>query len=699
MGSLSTAERQLIIEMLERGEEIPHEFKHILFPPNRKEYELVYGAKQRAEDIIADTMAVPLQAIRTFHSPAIQPSDWQNMLIFGDNLQSMRMLLKMNDAGQLTNADGTPGVRLVYIDPPFASKQEFRGNQEEVAYKDKVAGAKYVEFMRKRLILIHRLLSRDGILFLHLDTRKSHYLKVILDEIFGEHNFRNEIIWKRQSAHNDANKFGAIHDTILFYSKSRDWIWNPLKTPLSPDYVEEFFDQVETETGRRYARGDLTAEGITKEGDSGKPWRGIDPSKKGRHWAISPSELDRLDEQGRIHHPKKGIPRLKRYADEIDGMPLQDIWTDIKILHNRSRERVGYPTQKPEAIAERIILSCTQPGDLVLDAFAGSGTTVAAAEKQNRRWIGIDSSKLSIYTIQKRLLNLKVKAGKKSKTHHTKPFTLYNAGLYDFALLKDLPWDQWRAYGLGLFQCQDEPHEVNGRTLDGYREGEDVLVFNHKLHGGSVLDYEYIDQLHEQIGSKISDKPCIIAPAASVTFLEDYYELGEKQYFIMRIPYSIINELHSRDFEALIQPANELEINQTVEAVGFDFIRTPTVECEYLLEARDGHMLTDAVVCIKTFTSQAMVRGVSQLANLESLSMVMVDYNYPHESERRSGSPLPPFQLDQVFYAQNIKEAGWQVRLPLERFGSYVMLIFADVYGNEYTEVKTTNDFRLLDKE
>lgn len=183
--------RQQIIEALRRGENLPDDVARELLAPEKREYELVYRAKRRTEDVIADALAVPLQSVSTFGADG---ADWQNMLILGDNLQVLKRLLEDKKAGKLCNADGTPGVRLVYIDPPFATQQEFHGTQDQKAYRDKVLGAEFVEFLRQRFILLHELLATDGSLFLHADYRKVHYLKVILDEIFDEPNFRNEII-------------------------------------------------------------------------------------------------------------------------------------------------------------------------------------------------------------------------------------------------------------------------------------------------------------------------------------------------------------------------------------------------------------------------------------------------------------------------------------------------------------------------
>lgn len=673
--------RQMVIEALRRDEDLPVEWARELFPPDKREYELVYHGKEREEDILADTIAVPLQPVSTFGKNG---DDWHNMLIFGDNLQAMKTLLKMKEQGQLLNADGTPGVRLVYIDPPFATRQEFRGTQDQRAYQDKIAGAKFIEFLRARLVLIRELLAENGAVFVHLDTRKSHYLKIVLDEIFQEQNFRNEIVWKRQSAHSDAHQCGAIHDTIFFYSKSSDWVWNTVRTEVSAEYAQ-FFDQIEEGTGRRYSRADLTAAGVTKDGASGRPWRRIDPSKKGRHWAYSPGVLDKLDAEGHIHWPQKGMPRLKRYQDEVEGVTLQDVWTDIKLIHNQSPERVWYPTQKPEAVAERIVLACSNPGDIVLDAFAGSGTTLAVAEKLRRRWIGIDCGKLAIYTIQKRMLNLKSEIGSKGKQLNSRPFTLYNAGLYDFTTLRQLPREGWRFFALQLFGCKDEPHTIGGLKLDGKLKGASVLVFDHHAHPGRRIDEDTVRDIHTAVGKKIGRKFYIIAPRGAFDFQQDYIDLDGVSYYALRIPYSVISELHHREFTALQQPNDETAVNDTVDAVGFDFIQPPRVEWVVSVRRRKARLMDEACLKVKSFESRARLHGKDTRGGMETFSMLMLDYDYNGEV----------FDLDAVFYAHQLEADDWQVWLPMVDRGQSIMAVFIDIYGNEARELIPRDKFGL----
>ena len=663
MPNLSEHHRRHIIELLEQGQDLPPDYKHLLFPPERQEYELVYAGKEREEDILAETLAVPLQPVKTFGGNG---ADWHNMLIFGDNLQAMKTLLQWKTDGRLVNPDGSRGVKLVYIDPPFATKQEFRGSQDERAYQDKVVGAQFLEFLRRRLILLRELLTSDGCIFVHLDWKKGHYVKVLLDEIFGESNFRNEIVVRRtQKSYLERDYISSLNvgfDTLYLYAASGATRFAPVYRQQS---VREKWHSLDAPN-----------------------WSGTRPNlvyelfghmpPEGRCWAWSRERAEEAIARGDLRpNPRTGKPEYRIPARE--QTICTNFWSDI----NAYSFTTGYPTEKQEKMLERIIRMGSVEGDIVLDAFAGSGTTLAVAEKLGRRWIGIDCGKLAIYTIQKRMLTLREGIGNKGKPLRPKPFTLYNAGLYDFAQLKRLPWEEWRRFALLLFQCRDEPHTVGGVPLDGYRGADDVLVFNHLQHGGVVLDYGFIDDLHAQIGGRVGARFFIIAPAASVTFLEDYIDRGRTRYYILRIPYSIINELHSRDFEAITQPVDESQVNATVEAVGFDFIRLPEVECDYLLRPRPGEMINEAVICIKTFKSRAMVKGATQKGNLETLSMVMVDYDYDGEV----------FALDAVFYAADIEKNGWEVRLPLESLGKQVMIIYMDIYGNEYREVKTPADF------
>ncbi len=715
MPDLKPHETKYIVDLLQEGKPIPPEYKHLLFPPDRYEAELVYVGKRSVEDVLAETMTLPLQAIRAVGEA--REGDWTNMLVFGDNLQAMKSLLRMKRENRLLNADGSNGIKLIYVDPPFATKRDFQGGTDERAYTDKVVGAEFIEFLRRRLVLLRELLHPEGSIYVHLDQKKAHYIKVVMDELFGEQNFQNEIIWRNTNTHNKAATFGQIHQNVLFYSKTGKPFFNKLTRSRFRAYIDGNYRH--SDDRGTYRHSDLTGEGV-RTGESGQPWRGYDPTKAKRHWAVPRfvyelidedishlsvlEKLEYLYEKGLVYIPEKdgAQPQIKRYLQEDDGTPLQDLWAyqpytegvyadndeaiDEDVAWSLTQlERTGYPTQKPEGLLARIIESSSRPGDLVLDAFAGSGTTLAVAEKLGRRWIGIDRGKLAIYTIQRRMLNLRKEIGNTGAPVRPKLFTVYNAGLYDFSRLRRLPWNDWRFFALQLFQCRDESHKVGGISLDGYRGTDDVLVFDHTQGGGAMLDYGFIEHLHAQIGNKLGSRFFIVAPAASVEFLEDYVDRGRTRYFVLRIPYSIINELHTRDFEAITQPIDAAQVNDMVEAVGFDFMVMPVVVCEYVAVAPDGELFTEAVIEIKTFKSKALAKGASQKGNLEALSMVMVDYDYD-ETEKT-------FCLDAVFYASQLEKEGWRVRMPLERLGERIMVIYMDVYGNEFVEVKQRPDF------
>jgi DNA modification methylase len=409
-------------------------------PPIRGFPELRWAGKRPFKS----TQYFPAQKKESYGDPT---DGWWNRIYWGDNLQVMSHMLR----------EFRGKVDLVYLDPPFDSKADYkkminlRGQQaysdssgfEEKQYTDIWISDNYFQFIYERATLIYELMSDGASLYFHCDPNRGHYLKCILDSVFGPANFVNEIIWQRLSAHNDSKRYGVIHDNIFVYTKGDAFTWNPQFSAVSDEYLSQFFDQIDESSGRRYARGDLTARGL-RNGETGKPWRGIDPAKNGNHWKVRPSELDRLEAAGKIHWPAKdgGMPRLKRFEDEVNGRPLQDIWSDIKLMHNNSPERVGYPTQKPEALLERIIRASSNPGDIVFDPFMGSGTTQAAAMKLGRKFIGADINLGAIEIATKRLHAQATSSPRPSKdlfdesdpdvpTKFFNGFDVYNVNNYD----------------------------------------------------------------------------------------------------------------------------------------------------------------------------------------------------------------------------------------------------------------------------
>ncbi|MCX6773656.1 MAG: site-specific DNA-methyltransferase [Candidatus Micrarchaeota archaeon] len=371
-----------------------------------KEYYLQYACKTPEQDILADTRSVPFQPVKVFpENTKFKEGEWQNMLIFGDNLQALKHLLKLKKEGKLKNPDGSDGIKLVYIDPPFATEEDFQGSQDQKAYYDKLKGSEFIEFIRKRLILIKELLSDDGSIFVHLDWKKDHYIKIILDEIFGENNFHNEIIWEYQGSWVEPkNYFPRRHNMIHFYSKNQNYFFkrdyeNDINAGIN---FNRWYDFIEN--NKIYARN-------------------------------APYHDQRFKTY--VDNFKKEFGRTPKENDiiiDFKGSVIGDVWY-IKVADPKSPEKIDYPTQKPEKLIERIIRACSVKNDIILDCFAGSGTTGAVAEKLGRKWIMCDVGKLSIFTITKRMLNLKEEIGNKGNTLKPTAFVLYNAGLYVYNLI------------------------------------------------------------------------------------------------------------------------------------------------------------------------------------------------------------------------------------------------------------------------
>jgi site-specific DNA-methyltransferase (adenine-specific) len=362
--------------------------------------------------------------------------DEKNKLYFGDNLKILRDHV----------ADAS--VDLIYLDPPFNSNANYnvlfreKSGEEsaaqitafedtwqwsieaEAVYKEIVTSGPrkladlmqallaflgrndmmaYLVMMAIRLVELHRVLKPTGSIYLHCDPTASHYLKLLMDSIFGPECFLNEIIWKRTTAHSSAKRFGPIHDTLFYYAKTDQVIWNAQFTEYDEAYLEKYY-RYDDGDGRLYWRNSLTAAGV-RHGSSGKTWRGIDITSTGQHWKFTVEKLDELDAAGQIYWPQggRGFPQIKRYRDELKGIAVGDIWTDIDRINQVAAERLGYPTQKPEALLERVIKSSSNEEDIVLDPFCGCGTAIAVAERVKRRWIGIDVTYLAINLVQRRL--------------------------------------------------------------------------------------------------------------------------------------------------------------------------------------------------------------------------------------------------------------------------------------------------------
>jgi adenine-specific DNA-methyltransferase len=354
-------------------------------PVDGMQLRLEYPGKKSSADILATAGGQ--------YQPSVQYQGGVNRLYHDDNLSVLAHLAQDN---------GVRGkVKLIYIDPPYATNGAFESRKQTFAYSDLLVGATFVEALRERLILLHHLLTDDGSLYLHLDERMVFHMRVILDEVFGVKNFRNCITRKKCNPKNYTRKtFGNVADYILFYTKSDEYVWNRPFEQWDEDRAKKEYVYVD-EQGRRFKKVPVHAPGV-RNGQSGQLWKGKAPPP-GKHWQYLPSTLDEMDARGEIYWSPTGNPRRKIYLDSSAGVPLQDIWLDMRDAHNQNIHVTGYPTEKNPALLARIIEASSNPGDLVLDCYCGSGTTLAVASQLGRRWIGADSGAEAIKTTLHRL--------------------------------------------------------------------------------------------------------------------------------------------------------------------------------------------------------------------------------------------------------------------------------------------------------
>lgn len=411
-----TAER--ILESIESRQRVTLQTREVVLPARDTAAQdwITQQARAAQHEVFAPGQASlldqPQPMLEAVTSTAAEATPWTNRLIYGDNLLAMAALL----AGD----EHTPSLRgkvdLIYIDPPFDSKADYRTKVtlpgveleqkptviEQFAYSDTWSDgtASYLAMITPRLILMRELLADNGSIYVHLDWHVGHYVKLVLDEVFGKENFGNEIVWQRSSAHNDskrATSYGTIHDVLFWVRKSSSYIWNTQFSAYSDDYVEKAYNKQDA-IGRRFKTSDLTANNPGYH----YAWNGVFPSS-GRYWAYSFDRMAELDSQEKIYHSSSGMPYLKNFEEEMNGVLLQDIWTDISIAP--AKERVGYATQKPEKLLERILKGHTKPSSIVADFNGGSGTTAAVAEKLGRRWITTELGKPACMIMRKRLID------------------------------------------------------------------------------------------------------------------------------------------------------------------------------------------------------------------------------------------------------------------------------------------------------
>ena len=452
---LTDNEKREILKLIEADKPLPDKYRFLLFG-DKREVELVWNGKtneicnivlpfqviEQVDEPRAERPADTSPQLSLFDERGRQKAGWTNKLIWGDN----KLILSSLKNGPLREEiEQQGGIKLIYIDPPFDVGADFnmdieigddkftkRPNVlEEIAYRDTWGkGAdSFISMIYERLILMRDLLSQDGSIYIHCDYRVNSYVRLVLDEIFG--GFRNQICWKRSAIASGVNtQFRNSHDVIYFYSKDKACIFNPQYGEYT-DSSKGHFNK-EDKKGV-YRTVPLMASGRTN-GISGQAWRGVEVSNRGKngmHWLKHPDELEKLNQENMIYWNSKGIPELKYYQREAKGVLVSDFWDDISVINSMAKESVGYPTQKPEKLLDRIISASSHENDIVADFFCGSGTTLAVAEKLGRKWIGSDLGKFSIHTTRKRMIG--VQRGMKADGKDFRAFEILNLGKYERA--------------------------------------------------------------------------------------------------------------------------------------------------------------------------------------------------------------------------------------------------------------------------
>ena len=707
---LAEEEKKLIIEALNNNIELPPELMTKLFPGLAEKFDvakldrakivtLEYAGKRSEAAILNQSSPIdagsPLQVERCFKGGSLTgetqldlfkkaksgtDDNWQNLIVQGDNLQFLKTCYRNADPLIKDRVKGK--VKLFYIDPPFATKSDFGGKNGERSYSDKVATAEFIEGLRERLIYQRELLDEDGSIYVHLDQKMSHYVKVMFDEVFGKDNFRNEIIWKRKTGRGQTNKkpteFGTQTDSILFYSKSSNNFFSNVIKPLKKEYIENFYKYID-ENGRRFRIADLSS-------PSFRPnliyeYKGYKPPAKG--WAISKQKMQQWDKEGRLYFPKNKNGRIqrKRFLDENEGEVVQNLWDDIAIAGPQSEERIDYPTQKPEALLERIILASSNPGDLVMDIFGGSGTTAAVAEKLGRRWIVCDFGKHAIYTMQKRMLRIDESKAlgsaegeiKKNQKYGKppKPFCVVSTGAYDFSRIMKLREnkDAYIDFVLGLFQSSRDEKDLSGKyrltNIFGEKDGDPVEVYpvwDNEYLKNIRIDEKYLKGIILQSRGKLKGNYYIITPETCTVVGDTTMKnsAGNEVHFkMLKFPYKILEDV-SRNFQIQQQPSSQENVNNLINSTGFYFNDDVEIEVE---KTKQGLKIT-------RFETKIMDKQGDRLKGLDGLAMLLVDVDYDGKI----------FDMDRTVFAKDIGDDG---EIRMTDLTESIAVIAIDKHGNE----------------
>lgn len=695
---LSQTDIETLLKCIENETEIPEDLLPKLNPSffdklaqeNKFDYQklekykipTIEYAGKRSEALILSQAGLmgggsPLQVERCFESNSqvdqVEGDDWKNLIVQGDNLQFLKTCYLNQDPLIKDKVKGK--VKLIYIDPPFGTGDEYGGNDGEISYTAKVKGAEFIESVRERLIFLKELLANDGNIFVRIDYHFGHSIKLVMDEVFGSENFNNEIIinrFKRQLR--GLKQFNVSNDVLLFYSKTKgsNYFQEVMRSRLCSFCGSE----------REPSWIPMSSPGIRRP-----PERVIFGTKmlppKGRHWTFRQETIDIMEKEGRIK-----IEESAKYTDldgnliagvpyylQTDDSPIDSDWTDLRGYVRSKR----YPTENPEELLERVIECASQEGDLVIDCFGGSGTTGAVAEKMGRKWILCDFGKHSIYTMQARILEIDKSPawGKNNKSKHgkpAKPFCVVSVGAYDFQRIMNLRENKsaYIDFVLSLFGVTDRAPIIEGEYTDEYAHKFKVANVYAQKDGNPVevypiweddylknikIDEEYLEGIIAQAGGKLKGPYYIIAPETCDVIGDT--KIGETEFNILSFPYKILEEA-SRNFQLTEQPSSADNINDLVSSVGFYFNEEVDVGAE---RHKQGIQITRFV------TSILNAEG-NHYNGLDGLAMILLDKDYDGNT----------FRIEEAIYHKDISEEGV---CKVSGLTDKVALIAVDKHGNE----------------
>jgi adenine-specific DNA-methyltransferase len=693
--NLAPDDKIKLIEALNKGVEPSPDLLPKLFPGTAEKFDvqaldrakiptLEYSGKRSKATILAEAGAgigaAPLQNVRCFGD--IKNGGWRNLIVQGDNLQFLKTCYKNVDPLIKNKVKGK--VKLIYIDPPFATKDDFTGGDGNYSYSDKIDNAEFLEKLRERLIFLKEIMATDGSIYVHLDYRLIHYVKILFDEIFDKSNFRAECIWKSTSAHSNAKNFGNIHQNLLYYARTDSFTWNEVFVPYNNEYIETYF-RYKDETGRRFKSEDLTVP--SRSENNGFKFMGIVPSAK-RGWAYSKEELQRMYKNGEIFITKNGFPRYKRYLDKSGGMLPQSIWDDKEVgtIGSWSSEKIMYPTQKPEGLLERIIKVSSHVDDLVIDVFAGSGTTAAVAEKLGRRWIACDFGKHAIYTMQRRMLRIgesKALVDEQNKSGKVivkkgdpykkaaKPFCIISSGAYDFSHVMDLRKhkDAYIDFVLGLFQLsrdEDKAKKYKLANIYALKDGDPVEVYpvwDDEFLKEVKIDEEYLQGIIAQSGGRLKGDYFIITPESCANVGDTVLKNpdGKDVHFqMLTFPYKVLEDI-SRNFELTEQPSSQDNVNNLITSTAFYFNDDVVLKAK---RVKGGLQITQ-------FDTKILNKEGETFDGFSGIAMLLIDLDYEQGK---------PFDMDVTVFAKEIGEDGV---VKIDGLTKGVGLIAIDKHGNE----------------